>query len=81
MAKSESLKKQLMTLKVKLIPRAEKRMRLVENLSARSIEGLDTHRMVMLDYLDLRTKELNARNEFEKALIEISRLIGKEAPP
>ena len=81
LAKSESLKKQLMTLKVKLIPRAEKRMRLVENLSARSIEGLDTHRMVMLDYLDLRTKELNARNEFEKALIEISRLIGKEAPP
>lgn len=79
--KSESLKKRLMNLKEKLIPRAHKRMRLVENLSVRSIEGLDAHRMVMLDYLDLRRKELDARSEFERAMIEISKLIEKETQP
>lgn len=77
--KSQSLKKQILLLREKLIPRAHKRMRLVENLSARTIEGLDEHRMVMFDYLDLRKKEVDARVDFEKTLAEILKLFGKEA--
>lgn len=77
--KSQLLKKQILLLKDTLIPRAHKRMRLVENLSARTIEGLDEHRMVMFDYLDLRKKEIDTRIDFEKTMTEILKLFGKEA--
>lgn len=77
--KTESLKKQLTTLKDKLIPRAHKRMKLVENLSVRSMEGLDEHRTVMLDYLSLKLKALDARVDYEKTIIELAKLIGREA--
>lgn len=78
-ARSEALRKQVVTLKDKLLPRAHKRMKLVENLSARTMEGLDEHRMVMLDYLDLRSKEVTARMEYEKTIAEILKLVSKEA--
>jgi outer membrane protein TolC len=77
--KSQTLKKQLMLLKDKLLPRAHKRMKLVENLSARTMEGLDEHRTVMLDYLNLRAREINSRIEYEKTLAEILKLVNKEA--
>lgn len=79
LAKSDALEKQILNLKEKLIPRAHRRMRLVDNLSVRSMEGLDQHRMVMLDYLDLQLKEVNARVEFERAMNELSKLLGREA--
>jgi hypothetical protein len=68
-----------MLLKDKLLPRAHKRMKLVENLSARTMEGLDEHRTVMLDYLNLRAREINSRIEYEKTLAEILKLVNKEA--
>ncbi|MCK6597668.1 MAG: TolC family protein [Bdellovibrionaceae bacterium] len=76
--KSKSLSKQLDNFKDKLIPRAHKRMKLVENLTVRTIEALDEHRMVMLDYLDLRQKEINAKVEFEKLNIEILKLTNTQ---
>lgn len=76
--KQESLKKQLDALNEKLIPRAHKRMKLVDNLSTRTMEGLETHRSVMLDYLDLKIKAVDVRFEFETTLIEILKL-SKEA--
>lgn len=77
--KSQALQKQVLTLKEKLLPRAHKRMKLVENLSATTMEGLDEHRMVMLDYLDLKFKEITARTDYEKTIAEILKLVRKEA--
>jgi len=76
--KQDSLKKQLDTLNEKLIPRAHRRMKLVGNLSTRTMDGLEAHRSVMLDYLELRTKAIDARFEFENTLAEILKL-SKEA--
>lgn len=72
--KSKSLTRQLESFRDKLIPRAHRRMRLVENLTVRTMEGLDEHRMVMLDYLDLRQKEVNSRLDLEKVNIEILKI-------
>lgn len=76
--KQESLKKQLDNLNDKLIPRAHKRMKLVDNLSTRTMDGLEAHRSVTLDYLDLRSKAVDTRFEFENTLAEILKL-SKEA--
>lgn len=75
--KSESLRKQIENLKNKLIPRANKRMQLVENLTVRTMEGLDEHRIVMLDYLEVRQREINAIFEFEKTNIEILKIVNQ----
>lgn len=76
--KLELLKKQLDLLKDQLIPRAHKRMKLVENVSMRSMEGLDEHRNVMLNYLDLRIKEIELRMDYEKNFSELLKLTGSE---
>lgn len=74
--KSEAIGRQLQNFKDKLIPRARKRMKLVENLTVRTMEGLDEHRMVMFDYLELRQKEINSKFEFEKNNIEILKIVN-----
>lgn len=79
--KLSSLKKQLSTLNDKLIPKAHKRMRLVENLSQRSMEVLDEHRTVMLDYIELKMKALEARYDYEVTSIEIQKLTSPEVNP
>lgn len=76
--KSKAIGKQLENFKEKLIPRAHKRMKLVENLTVRTMEGLDEHRMVMFDFLELRQKELNARLELEKINIEILKIVNHQ---
>lgn len=76
--KSKFIRQQIENFKDKLIPRAHKRMKLVENLTVRSMEGLDEHRMVMLDYLDLRQKEINSRFELEKINIEILKIVNDQ---
>jgi outer membrane protein TolC len=65
---------QLKNLKESLIPRAEKRMKLVRNLSTRTMEGLDQHKSVMLGLLDLKIKAIDLRLEFEKNLRELLKL-------
>ncbi|MBX7149550.1 TolC family protein [bacterium] len=74
--KAESLKSQFYTLKNKLIPRAKERVELMKNISPRTMEGLDEHKMVMTDYLDLRLKAVNLRVEYEKNFQEILQLTG-----
>jgi len=70
------LKKQLVILKNKLIPRAAQRVELVKNLSQRTMEGLGEHKSVMLDYLDLKLQAVDLRSDYEKNLQEIMQLIG-----
>lgn len=77
-AKSKAMNQQIENLKNKLIPRAQKRIKLVQNLIVRNMESLDEHRMVMLDYLELRQKEINLRLEFEKINIEILKIVNNQ---
>lgn len=79
--KADAQRTQLETLNEKLIPRAHKRMNIIENLSKRTMEGLDEHRTVMLDYLDLRSKALDVRAEYEATVSKVLKLINKEAAP
>lgn len=71
-----ALEKQLSTLDSTLLPRAHKRMKFVENLSPRTMEGLEEHRTVMLSYLDLKLKQIETRMELEKSLSELIALFG-----
>lgn len=75
--KVENLQKQLSNLQDKILPRAHKRMKLVDTLSPRTMEGLDEHRSVMLDYLDLKIKAIEFRLELERSLSELMTLIGQ----
>ncbi|OYZ21742.1 MAG: hypothetical protein B7Y39_08540 [Bdellovibrio sp. 28-41-41] len=74
--KVESLKVQLKNLKEKLIPRAERRRKLVTNLSTRTMEGLDEHKSVVVGFLDLRMKAIDLRLEYENTFKEILKLTG-----
>ena len=73
----KNMKTQYINMSQKLIPRANQRMKLVESLTVRSMEGLDEHRMVMLDYLELKQKEINLRFEIEKLSLEILKLVSQ----
>ncbi len=77
-ARIESLEKQFLTLESNLLPRANRRMKLVENLSPRSMEGLDEHRTVMLSHLDLKLKSVETRLHLEKSIAELMVLTASE---
>ena len=71
--KAESLKKQLDNLATKLLPRAEKRMRLVHNLAPRDMETLQDHRETMEAFPDLKLKALEYREQYEEAVSELQK--------
>lgn len=75
----ESLKAQLTNLKEKLIPRAEKRRKLVTNLSTRTMEGLDEHKSVVIGMLDLKMKAIDVRLEYENTFKEILKFTGADS--
>jgi outer membrane protein TolC len=70
-ARAESLKMQLQLVNQKLIPRAEKRMRLVRNLAPRDIESLQEHREAMEVFPDLKLKALDLRLQYETTIAEL----------
>lgn len=73
LSRAESLKKQIETLNTKLIPRAEKRMRLVHNLAPRDMETLQDHRETMEAFPDLKMKALNLRMQYEESVAELEK--------
>ncbi len=77
--KIENLNQQLSLLDSKILPRAHKRMALAENLSQRTMEGLNEHRTVMLDYLEMKLKSVDLRLELEKSISELLVLIDPGA--
>ncbi|MGE3680189.1 MAG: TolC family protein [Bdellovibrionales bacterium] len=77
-SKAEALKKQLETLTNKLIPRAEKRMKLVHNLAPRDMETLQDHRETMEAFPDLKMKRLELRMEFEQAISSLEKYISQK---
>lgn len=73
----ESLKKQLDVLRQKIIPRAEKRMRLVQNLAPRDLETLQDHRETMEAFPELKLKLLDLRLEYEQAISSLEKYLPK----
>lgn len=76
--KVAALRSQILNLKNTLIPRAAQRVELMKNISPRTMQGLDEHKMVMSDYLDLKMKAVDLRVEYEKNLQEILQLTGNQ---
>lgn len=76
-AKAESLLKQIENLKNKLIPRAEKRMRLVHNLAPRDMETITDHRETMEAFPNLKMNELDLRQQYEEVVSELEKHISK----
>lgn len=71
MERAVSLKKQLDNLNHKLLPKAEKRMKLVHNLAPRDMESLQDHREAMEAFPDLKLKVLDVRFRYEEAVAEL----------
>lgn len=78
LAKAESLKKQIELINEKLLPRAEKRMKLVHNLAPRDMESLNDHREAMEQFPDLKLKGLDLRMQFESTVAELARFATEE---
>ena len=62
---------------MKLIPRAEKRMRLVRNQAPRDMETLQDHREIMEAFPDLKLKSLALREQYEEAVSELEKYMRK----
>ena len=77
-AKAVSLKKQLEQFNEKLLPRAEKRMRLVHNLAPRDMETIQDHRETMEAFPELKLKELDIRERYEEAIADLEKFQSGE---
>ncbi len=75
-ARAESLQKQLELINQKLIPRAEKRMRLIRNLAPRDMESLQDHREGMEVFPDLKLKALDLRLQYETTIAELQNYVA-----
>lgn len=73
LSKVTTLKKQLDNITQKLLPRAEKRMKLVHNLAPRDMETLQDHRETMEAFPDLKLKTLDIRGQYEDAVSELTK--------
>lgn len=79
LARAESLKKQLDLINDKLLPRAEKRMKLIHNLAPRDMESLQEYREGIEQFPDLKLKALDLRMQFESTVAELSRFVTEES--
>lgn len=73
LTKAESLRKQITTLKEKLLPRAERRMKIAHNLAPRDMETLQDHRETMEAFPDLKLENLDLRERYEEAVAELEK--------
>lgn len=76
LSRVESLHKQLDTLYNKLIPRAEKRMKIVHNLAPTDMETLQDHRETMEALPDLKMKALDLRMEYERSVADLEKYVA-----
>ncbi|QDK44663.1 hypothetical protein DOM22_05550 [Bdellovibrio sp. ZAP7] len=71
--RARSLKNQLTTIEEKLIPKAHRRMQIVQNIVPRDMESLQDHRETMEALSDLELKALDLRLAYEKSISELER--------
>jgi cobalt-zinc-cadmium efflux system outer membrane protein len=72
-SRATALKKQLDNISQRLLPRAEKRMKLVHNLAPRDMETLQDHRETMEAFPDLKLKALELRAQYETTIAELQK--------
>ncbi len=73
MARASAFQKQLDNVSQRLLPRAEKRMKLVHNLAPRDMETLQDHRETMEAFPDLKLKALELRAQYEATIAELQK--------
>ena len=73
LSRVHSIRQQLKILTEKLIPRAEKRMKIVHNLAPRDMETLQDHRETMEAFPDLKIKALDLRMQYEEAIANLEK--------
>lgn len=73
MERAISLKKQLDQFSNELLPRAEKRMKIVNNLAPRDMETLQDQRETLEAFPDLKLKALDVREQYEKSIMELAK--------
>ena len=74
-----SLRKQIDLIQTKLLPRAEKRMRLVRNLAPRDMSSLQEHREGMEEFPVLKLKALELRLQYDSTVAELYALASDSA--
>jgi outer membrane protein TolC len=78
-ARAGSLKQQLELINQKLIPRAEKRMKLIRNLAPRDMESLQEHREGMEVFPDLKIKALDLRLQYETTIAALMTYVSDKS--
>lgn len=73
-----SLKKQLDQFTSELLPRAEERMKIVNNLAPRDMETLQDQRETLEAFPDLKLKALDVRSQYEKSIMELTKFQSRE---
>ncbi len=71
-----SLKEQLSNFETKIIPQAEKRMKIAHGLVPSDIESLNEHRDAMESVIKLKISALNLRINYEKAVAKLESLLA-----
>lgn len=71
--RASSLKRQLDQFTNELLPRAEKRMKIVHNLAPRDMETLQDQRETLEAFPDLKLKALDLREQYEKTIMELEK--------
>lgn len=77
--KEKSIRRQLENLNTKILPRSEQRVRLVKNISPRTMQGLAQSNSVMLSHFDLKLSAIESRIEHERTIRDLSALTGEAA--
>ncbi|MBK7842922.1 MAG: TolC family protein [Bdellovibrionales bacterium] len=73
LSRARSIRQQLKRLTEKLIPRAEKRVKIVRNLAPRDMETLKDHHETMEAFPDLKIKALDLRMQYEEAIANLEK--------
>lgn len=78
MERAISLKKQIDQFTNELLPRAEKRMKIVHNLAPRDMETLQDQRETLEAFPDLKLKALSLREQYEKTVMDLEQFASGE---
>lgn len=78
MERAVSLKKQLDQFTNELLPRAEKRKKIVNNLAPRDMETLQDQRETLEAFPELKLKALEVREQYERAIMELEKFRSEE---
>lgn len=75
-SKANTLRAQIEVYQTKLIPKAEKRVKIVHNVAPRDMETLQDHRETLEALPDLKLKTLDLKIQYEKTVAELEQTFG-----